>query len=54
MCIMGNGNDPPARIPSWNFSDEKHESNKKWPQHAINCLAFSYAIDSECEFYAYS
>ena len=22
MCIMGNGNDPPARIPSWKFSDE--------------------------------
>ena len=31
MCIMGNGNDPPARIPSWKFSDEKHESNKQWP-----------------------
>ena len=28
MCIMGNGNDPPACIPSWKFPDENHESNK--------------------------
>ena len=28
MCIMGNGNDLPTRMPSWKFLDEKHESNK--------------------------
>ena len=25
---MDNGSDPPARIPSWKFPDENHESNK--------------------------
>ena len=28
---MDNGNDPPARIPFLEISDEKHDSNKYWP-----------------------
>ena len=28
MCIMDNGNDPPARTPFLEISDEKHNSNK--------------------------
>ena len=28
---MGNGNDPPARIPYLEISDEKHDFTKQWP-----------------------
>ena len=28
MCIMGNGNDPSAHIPSWKYPEGKHEFNK--------------------------
>ena len=27
---MDNDNDPPARIPFLEISDEKHDSNKQW------------------------
>ena len=33
MYIMDNGNDPPARIPFLKISDEKHDSNKQWPNN---------------------
>ena len=36
MCIMGNGNDPPAHIPSWKFPDERHKITEYWP----NALQF--------------
>ena len=41
MCIMGNGNDPPIRIPSWKFPDENHESNK-W--YHISLWKYRYTI----------
>ena len=33
---MDNGNDPPARIPFLEISDEKHDSNKLWPKYVAN------------------
>ena len=32
MCIMGNGNDPPARIPPGNFlMKNMNPTNSAWP-----------------------
>ena len=41
MCIMGNGNDSPACIPSWKFPDEKHEFNEQWFMY-INKMVGAY------------